>query len=314
MHKPKPAAETQTQNDAVSRGIWWALDTVCDTSVLLILEACWLGDRSFTQICKSTGLQKALVSNRLTFLQDEGIIKKLLPSDGGKRHLYLLTRRGLALLPVSVLMLAWEQRWSQQKNAPLVKMVHINCGQEIIPDTQCQSCGDRITLADLSIAEPELLFAGQTSFLRRRRQAGLDRENIHVFHEISEILGDRWTTLILRQAFLGDKRFDDFVKSLGIASNILNDRLARGLDNGLFTKQAYQHNPQRYEYILSAKAMDILPMILMIGKWGIEQKVPSGQRFQHIRHICGAVLNPVVVCSHCGEEITIESTRLITET
>jgi len=83
-----------------------------------------------------------------------------------------------------------------------------------------------------------------------------------------EIVGERWTWLIVRDAFLGLQRFDEFRASLGIARNVLADRLSRLVEQGILAKVPYQERPRRYEYRLTEKGEDLFTALNAIRQWG----------------------------------------------
>jgi DNA-binding HxlR family transcriptional regulator len=83
-----------------------------------------------------------------------------------------------------------------------------------------------------------------------------------------EIVGDRWTLLIVRDAFLGLRRFDQFSESLGIASNVLSDRLDRLVDEGILDRVPYGEHPARYEYRLTEKGQGLRVALIALMQWG----------------------------------------------
>ena len=83
-----------------------------------------------------------------------------------------------------------------------------------------------------------------------------------------EIVGERWTLLIIRDAFLGLRRFDEFQESLGVARNVLADRLARLVDEGILERVLYSEKPERYEYRLTAKGRDLHLALTSLRQWG----------------------------------------------
>lgn len=83
-----------------------------------------------------------------------------------------------------------------------------------------------------------------------------------------ERVGEWWTILILRDAFFGLTRFDEFQKSLGIAPNMLARRLATLVEQGLLEKHQYQQKPPRFEYRLTARGRDFRPVLLALAEWG----------------------------------------------
>lgn len=82
------------------------------------------------------------------------------------------------------------------------------------------------------------------------------------------ILGDRWTLLILRNCFLGMRRFDEFQASLGVTRQVLADRLSRLVEAGALKKVPYQERPPRYEYRLTEMGHDLHPVLLALANWG----------------------------------------------
>ena len=85
-----------------------------------------------------------------------------------------------------------------------------------------------------------------------------------------EIVGERWTLLIVRDAFLGLRRFDEFQQSLGIARNVLADRLNRLVEEGIFERVRYSERPERYEYRLTRKGRDLNVALVALRQWGDE--------------------------------------------
>lgn len=119
-----------------------------------------------------------------------------------------------------------------------------------------------------------------------------------------ETIGERWTLLILRDAFLGTRRFDDFQKSLGIARNVLTVRLKSLVDAGLLERRRYQERPERYEYRLTEKGRDLYPVLLALMQWGDKYTAgDAGPPVLLVHEPCGHHTEPQFVCSHCGEPI-----------
>ena len=117
-----------------------------------------------------------------------------------------------------------------------------------------------------------------------------------------DVIGERWSLLIVRDAFYGLRRFDDFRRDLGIARNILTDRLATLTELGVFERRQYEQRPPRYEYVLTEKGRDLLPVILAMMKWG--DRWESDEPPVTLTHLaCGHETQPVVACEHCKEEL-----------
>lgn len=119
-----------------------------------------------------------------------------------------------------------------------------------------------------------------------------------------DLLGDAWTPLVLREAFYGVRRFDDFQSGLGIARNTLADRLRRLVDEGLLEKQPYQSEPRRYEYLLTEKGNDFFGVLAAISRWGDRWMAGDEGPPVVIHHdSCGHDVTADVVCATCGEPI-----------
>ncbi|WP_256732924.1 helix-turn-helix domain-containing protein [Pseudomonas sp. P7548] len=94
-----------------------------------------------------------------------------------------------------------------------------------------------------------------------------------------EHIGDGWSLLILRDAFYGLRRFDEFLASLGIASNTLTRRLNTLVANGLLERHSYQNNPPRHEYHLTESGRDLRQVILTLMAWGARHAEGSNKVF-----------------------------------
>jgi DNA-binding HxlR family transcriptional regulator len=123
-----------------------------------------------------------------------------------------------------------------------------------------------------------------------------------------ETIGDRWTMLIIRDAFLGVRRFEDFQRDLGVARNVLSDRLARLVDDGILKRRPYQERPERFEYRLTAKGIDLWPVLVSLMRWG-DRHVPeqAGPPTLVLHRGCGGEVEPHFVCSDCGEPVEARS-------
>ena len=125
-----------------------------------------------------------------------------------------------------------------------------------------------------------------------------------------EVVGERWTLLVLRETFLGTRRFGDFQERLGIARNILTDRLERLVGEGILDRRLYQERPQRFEYRLTPKGIDLYEVILALKKWGDRWAVGEEGLPLLLRHkTCGEVFDVSPTCPHCHEEIDPRSVR-----
>ena len=119
-----------------------------------------------------------------------------------------------------------------------------------------------------------------------------------------EVVGERWTLLVVRDVQLGRHRFDELVESTGITRTVLTQRLHHLLDHGVLERRAYQERPERFAYHLTAKGQDLLPVIAHLLWWGDRHyPTPAGppRLLQH--RACGGAVLPHFTCGSCGDEL-----------
>jgi DNA-binding HxlR family transcriptional regulator len=118
-----------------------------------------------------------------------------------------------------------------------------------------------------------------------------------------EVVGEWWTMLILRDAFLGVTRFDDFRRRLGISRNILQQRLTTLVHAGVLTRVPYSDHPPRVDYRLTDKGRDLWPVLVAMRQWGDAHAAPSGPPVEVVHTACGSPDPLVLVCPSCGEAV-----------
>jgi DNA-binding HxlR family transcriptional regulator len=118
-----------------------------------------------------------------------------------------------------------------------------------------------------------------------------------------EVIGERWTLLILRDAFLGSRRFQQFQANLGIARNILTVRLNRLVEEGILRKHPIDEG-ERHEYRLTAKGLDLQPILLSMTHWGDAHKPhPKGARLVFVERATGEPIARMRVISSEGRPL-----------
>jgi DNA-binding HxlR family transcriptional regulator len=132
----------------------------------------------------------------------------------------------------------------------------------------------------------------------------LEQERCSVARTVS-VIGDRWTLLVLRDCFLGIRRFEEFQQRLGISRPMLVDRLRKLVEAGVLKKVAYQDAPPRHEYRLTPKGRDLHGILMAIVHWGdVHMSGKSGRPLLHRHTRCGHLFDPVTACSHCSAPVT----------
>lgn len=118
------------------------------------------------------------------------------------------------------------------------------------------------------------------------------------------VVGERWTMLILREAFIGRRRFDELQQGTGVARNILSARLRDLVANGILDRTRTEGENRRVEYRLTKKGLDLYPVLIALMRWGDTWLCDeSGPPMSLIHRGCGAKTSPEMVCSHCGERL-----------
>jgi DNA-binding HxlR family transcriptional regulator len=124
-----------------------------------------------------------------------------------------------------------------------------------------------------------------------------------------EIVGERWTMLILRDIFVGIRRFEDLQRDLGVARNILQARLERLVESGVLVKRPYQDRPVRNEYRLTEKGADLWPVLVALLQWGDRHAI-DGERPVILQHSgCGGELDDRRRCTVCGADVSVTEAK-----
>ncbi len=119
------------------------------------------------------------------------------------------------------------------------------------------------------------------------------------------LLGERWTLLLLRQVFLGTRRFEDFQTTMDISRSVLTERLAELVDEGVLRRVAYKDARTRYEYRLTEKGRALYPVMMALRDWGSRWMPPEdGPPYELHHHDCGGDVRAKVECTGCGAELT----------
>ena len=116
-----------------------------------------------------------------------------------------------------------------------------------------------------------------------------------------EVVGERWSLIIIRDAlFAGSTRYTDFQRTLGIATNVLKDRLDGFVEAGIMRRHRYSEQPELYEYLLTDKGRDLAPALIALTQWGDRWAAPDGPPMLYSHSVCGAPVHHEVVCAACG--------------
>ena len=326
------AAKPQTRGDAVRLDERHAVTScTCSTSTeaacsvartvsilsdpwafLLIREA-FFGARRFETFRSALGLPRGTLSTRLKMLTSRGIFEQLRYSNTTDRMEYRLTGAGLELYPCMIALMQYGDRWLAGAQGPPVVLLHTNCGAECKPIVACSCCREPVTVATVAVrAGPG---AGHETVVglrhaRRSSDPAVYRQGRPSSVSRSlEIIGDRWACLIVREALAGVSRFDRLRTTLGIAPNILTQRLTRLVASGVLQRNCYQRQPRRFEYLPTAMGQDLYGPLLTMMAWG-DRHLGDGQPPLLLHHLaCDHDFTAVVVCNQCREPVTAQTVR-----
>jgi DNA-binding HxlR family transcriptional regulator len=120
-----------------------------------------------------------------------------------------------------------------------------------------------------------------------------------------EVVGERWTLLVLRDVLRGTRRFDELIRSLGVARNVLSDRLDRLVAHGLLERRPYQDHPPRFEYHPTAKGSELVVVLFSLMHWGDRHLAgPAGPPVLTEHHGCGGAVVEQLACTACGQVLS----------
>ena len=298
-----------TQKLVPACSIWRALEVVGDTPTLLIIQSYWLGARRFEEFRKQTGLLKALVSNRLKKLVEEGCFKKVVYSDRPLRSEYVGTEKLRDQYKLSLAMLNWERKWfdGTNENKVHIELRHKNCGKVTDPVPVCSCCRSNVKAREtdwrLGPGGGEMV----AEYGRRRQDAfNKGRPHTALFDNFSYVIGDRWRSLIIRSIFRNLNKYDEILGDTQMATNILTDRLKSLCEEGFLKKEQYQSNPRRFSYKLTDKGLDVYPVMMLIMEWGDKwYPDPKGPPLLLTHRPCNHPLQIDMACSACGESVDL---------
>ncbi len=284
------------------------VEILSDPWSFLVLRECFFGTRRFEKFQSMLGVSRTTLAKLLRKLTALGLLRKEPYSLRPPRFEYRFTDKGRELYPVMLTLLKFGDKWLCGEAPPPLRLFHKECGYYCSPLVVCSHCGIEILArrvhyrdgpgAGSSPSEAERIRSRRVSdpaVLERVRPCSVARTLL--------ILGDRWTFLILRDAFFGIRRYEELRARLGIATNILTDRLARLTEQGILVKMLYRESPERFEYRLTEKGKDFYGPFIVMMHWG--DRWLSGSRPPlALRHRdCGRDFSAVVVCDHCHQEL-----------
>jgi DNA-binding HxlR family transcriptional regulator len=126
-----------------------AADIIGDGWTLLILRELFWGSSRYEQLAENTGIATNILAARLRKLIKNEIVKKTVVAEDARRFDYALTKKGLDLFPVLMVVMGWGDRWSCGDRGPLIELRHSTCGKKTKAGVICSACGETLTPEDI---------------------------------------------------------------------------------------------------------------------------------------------------------------------
>ncbi len=131
-------------------------------------------------------------------------------------------------------------------------------------------------------------------------RADLSTQTCSIARAVAQV-GDEWTIMILREMFMGTRRFDDFLRFTGMSSHLLSVRLKKLEAQGVIRREAYSERPLRHEYRLTRMGRELWPVVIALKQWGDRWLVAAEPPVEIVHKGCGHETRPQLTCSACGE-------------
>lgn len=278
-----------------------ALDIVGDRWVLLVLREAFQGVTRFEALQRRTGAPRSTLTARLRDLVEEGVLYRNPYQSAPRRYEYRLTGKGLDLYQAALAAWQWEIRWSAGEPIP-PRLRHLRCGAVTDPELRCLGCSAVVTVGDCDLEAGEPRPGGERPRPQRRSRPSRPGGDVDTsFFHVVDVVGDRWTALTFSAALFGLRRYDEFQDRLGIATNILADRLRLLTEAGVLERVPYRQRPERHEYRLTDKGRDLFGFVVVVSQWAERWLAADVRQPLALRHRgCGEILHATLVCGHCG--------------
>lgn len=275
-------------------------DLVGDTWTLRVIDTLLKEAQRFEALVQGLGIPRSTLSARLRLLIESGCLERR-PVSGASEQIYSLTTQGRSLLVLLRQMQQWNRRWGVQGLVLGASAIPNPCGHDADLHLRCGHC--------MGEADPRHMKVLQTHrHPPTPPEPSLKRARVLTSGELDaplpaeQLMGDRWTGLILGAAFFRAQRFSDIEQALGIATNVLATRLGRLTRQGLMHRVLEGASSERHIYRLTSRGLSYYPVIAAALAWGQQWLAPRYDPGWRVLHAdCLTWFEPVFVCSDCGQ-------------
>lgn len=279
------------------------LDAIGDSWSLQIITLAFCGVARFESWRLRLGISRAVLHNRLSHLVSHGL---LLTCEDRSRP-YALSPKGSALFGVVLAMWRWELKWLGRLSCG-ASIVHKPCGEALSIEYACTSCQEEITFRN-SAHSFDAQATARAKATRNRRAAVGSRPAGE--GPAADIVGDRWSFIIMGKIMAGVRRFEGLVGETGVATNILADRLAQLQAAGVLERRPAAERADWFDYYPTPAGEDLFPIRLEMYFWGDAWLAEAGETLPLCYHRpCGAQLAPEPRCGCCERPLAAQDLRI----
>jgi DNA-binding HxlR family transcriptional regulator len=278
-----------------------ALGLLGDEWNLPIMRESFCGATRYSDWSRALPVSNAVLSGRLAWLVQAGLLDRLPSSEHAGRFEYRPTSRGRSVWPVLLSMWSWERTWVDDRAALLPSVVRRTCGARVEPRMVCGKCGRTVDLHSVAggFGPSGTWERSVPGVATRRRAPGVVTAGT-MAGDTQCLIGNRWSALLLAAAYLGADRFGDF-ESTGVPSTVLAHRLRAFTAAGVLENRPGADRADWSEYRLTEKGRDFLPAVVAMVQWGQRWfRSPEGRSIVVRHKDCGLVLDSRLLCSACA--------------
>lgn len=277
---------------------------VGDGWTILILRQAFRGTRRYTDWRNQIRIPELVLADRLKRLTALGVLTRL-PVAGVRNFEYRLSEMGLDLWRVLIAIWAWQETWVPGAKRRRSALRHHRCGHDTTPILTCSQCGAPVGPRDTFLAAApvtSVIGAVKPPRYRRSTVVGLGRDD-SLSRQTLEIVGDRWSNLLLGALFTGKHGFDEFQRELGLPPALLSHRLERFGRAGIIRREKFRGNARRRFYRLTEKGLALYPVVSHVVDWGNRWLSADPDSFIVVHKGCGKPFHPRFSCGACRQPI-----------
>jgi DNA-binding HxlR family transcriptional regulator len=277
-------------------------------SWMIMREAVFAGASRFGEFQERLAIAPKILTARLRKLTDGGLfVRHLLEGSGGPIE-YRLTDMGKDFVSCLLAAMRWGMRWHGKTKAAQRRIIHKTCGRSFVAEFCCSCCAEPLRSRDVTVVS---MHRASSDLIGSKRQRMpdldlIDRSGACPIAYTLRAIGDRWSSLVIRECFLGTKRFGEFEQHLGIAPNILSNRLDRLVRLGVLESTPAHDQPSRFLYRLTEKGHDLYCVPLSMLTWGERWLAEGKERTKLTHKVCGRALRAIFTCASCGAPAKFE--------